>query len=90
MNKMELIEKISEKTNLNKTICRKVVNETVNLIKECFYIGVSINIQRFGKFGYKTIKERKRYMPSLRCVRYEKQKIVPRFKPSKSFYGKLL
>lgn len=90
MNKCELIKNVSEKTNTNKTICKMVVNETINFIKECFYLGVIINIKDFGKFEHKEIKERKRYIPSLQCIKYEKQKIVPRFKPSKSFYGKLL
>lgn len=90
MNKKELIDKLSEKTNYNKTVCLKVFNETINLIKESFYFGASIRIKDFGKFGHKEIKARKRYVPSLKSVRYEKPKIVPKFTPSKNFYGKML
>ena len=90
MNKRELIKNVSEKTNIKQSISKRVVDETINLIKECFYLGIIINLKSFGKFEYKEIKERKRYIPSLQCVKYEKQKIVPKFKPSKSFYGKLL
>lgn len=90
MNKKELVDILSEKTNLNKTICKQVLDETIKVVKDCFYYGTTVYIKNFGKFGYKEIKSRKRYIPSIKDVRYEKQKLIPKFTPSKNFYGKLL
>jgi len=90
MNKCELITKLTEKTGINKKLCKSVLEETINTIKECFYLGIRVSIKDFGIFEHKEMQARKRYVPSLKGIRYEKQKIVPRFRPSKNFYGKLL
>lgn len=89
MNKKELTHELSVRTKLSQKTCKVVLDETIDIIKECFYTGKSVMINDFGKFVYKEIKPRKRYVPSLKVVINEKQKIIPRFMPSKKFYGKI-
>lgn len=90
MNKKEFVQVLSENTKLSKNVCERVFNETIKIIKDSFYGGSDICINNFGKFCYKEIKPRKRYLPSLKCVRQEKYKIIPKFIPSKSFFGKII
>ena len=69
MNKKELIAIVSEKTNLNNKICKQVFEEVIDVVKNCFYTGQIVSINMFGKFSYKEIKPRKRYIPSLKGVK---------------------
>ena len=90
MNKDDFIKLLCSRTNISKANCKKVFEETIEIIKESFYTGVEIGIKNFGKFSYREFAERKRYLPSLKVVKTEKPKVLPRFIPSKGFYGKIL
>ena len=90
MNKQVFIEEISKRTNLSKQNCKLFINESINLLKDCFYKGEQIKFNGFGKFSFKHIKARLRYLPYLKALRQEKQKFIPHFKPSKAFYQNLL
>lgn len=90
MNKKELVSVLSSRLGISKAVCKSMFEETIKIIKESFYTGTEIAIKNFGKFGYKEIAERKRYLPSLKVCKIEKAKVVPRFVPCKDFYGKIL
>ena len=90
MNKKEFVGALSTRVGMSKTVCRKMLEETIKIIKESFYTGTEISIKNFGKFGYKEIAERRRYLPALKMCKTEKPKVIPKFTPSRDFYGKIL
>ena len=58
MVKKEIIEQISEKTGLNKTIVKKVVDEFLKTLSDAFVRGERIELRNFGVFYLKRFKRK--------------------------------
>ena len=89
MNKKEIINNISKKYNLKFKDCENFLNGFIKLIKDSLNNGEEILINGFGKWKIKEIKERTRFLPNLNKYKKFKMKIIPIFKPSKSFNIKI-
>jgi nucleoid DNA-binding protein len=85
MIKKEIVEKISETTGLNKVMVKSVVDEFLNILKDCFKNRERVELRDFGVFYFKKIKGKKVRNPKTgeEFIIPERIKII--FKPSKKF-----
>ncbi|HOK56344.1 MAG TPA: HU family DNA-binding protein [bacterium] len=88
MIKKEIVEKISESTGLNKTIVKSVIDEFLNIMKNCLENTERIELRNFGVFYFKKVKEKKARNPKTgeEVIIPERTKIV--FKVSKNIKKK--
>lgn len=85
MGKKELVEKISNKMNIQKNLCGKILDELIFSIQDELKKGEEISFYKFGKFSIKEIKEKLMYIPSKSCFIKINRKFLPVFKASKTF-----
>lgn len=50
MNKQDLINKLSERSNMKKVHCEKVITDFINILKESVAQGHDVKIRGFGTF----------------------------------------
>lgn len=89
MNKNELIEFVSRKSQLSKKDCLNCLSATCELIAEVLKRGGEVKICGFGKFEPKIRHERKGVNPKTLEEITIKQKVVPTFKSYEKFEEKL-
>ncbi len=80
MNKTELINLMSKKTNLPKTKCDLFLNEFKSLILEVCSKGDEISLRNFGRFSMQEKKARKFLNPQTKRYYICKPKRVISFK----------
>lgn len=83
MNKAELVEAISEKTGIQKNTVALIIDETHETIIEKLKEGDSVKIAGFGIFFSKKRKARNGRNPKTGETVEIKERMVPKFKPSK-------
>ncbi|MCX7917521.1 MAG: integration host factor subunit beta [bacterium] len=83
MIKKDIIEKISDTTGLNKTMVKSVIDEFLNIMKECLENKERVELRNFGVFYFKKTKAKKVRNPKTgeEFILPERTKIV--FKPSR-------
>jgi len=83
MKKNELIKKVAQKTGLTKKNTNKVINATIETIKEAFKNNEKINFMGFGSFETVTRAPRKARSPRTgKVIKVPKTKTV-KFKVSR-------
>lgn len=89
MNKAELVEVISEKTGIQKSTVALIISETHETIIEKLKEGDSVKIAGFGIFLSKKRDARKGRNPKTGETVEIPEKMIPKFKPSKSMKDNL-
>lgn len=85
MNKTELIDIISKRTQLSKIKCEEVFKEFKKTIVEVLSKGEEVSIKNFGKFKVTETKERKCVNPITKRFYIVKPKKITTFKSYKNF-----
>ncbi|MCM8804053.1 MAG: integration host factor subunit beta [Candidatus Omnitrophica bacterium] len=83
MIKKDIIEKISEKSGLNKVIVKKVIDDFLIILFDCFENKERVELRNFGVFYFKKLKSKKARNPKTgeEVIIPERIKLI--FKPSK-------
>lgn len=84
LNKAELIEVTSQKTNLSKKDLGKAVDALLNTIGEALAEGNKVRLAGFGTFATKRRAARKVYNPTNKAKIKVKAKTIPVFKAGKN------
>ena len=85
MNKTELIELMSKRTNLPKNKCDLFLNEFKSAILEVCSKGDEINLRNFGKFSMQEKRARKFLNPQTKRYYICQAKKIINFKGYKNF-----
>lgn len=89
MNKTQLIDLISEQTELTKTDVEKVLNTTLDAIKKTVKKGDDVTFVGFGTFTKSKRKARVGHNPQTGKEIKIPAMTVPKFKPGKEFKDSL-
>jgi len=89
MNKLELVKKIAEKTNVNEQTARDLLKATLDVIVETVAEGDDVLLVGFGRFGSKNRAERIGRNPKTGEPLVIKAKTMPTFKAGEAFVGVL-
>jgi len=89
MNKMQLVKKIAEKTNVNEQTARDLLKATLDVIVETVAEGDDVLLVGFGRFGSKNRAERIGRNPKTGEPLVIKAKTMPTFKAGEAFVGVL-
>lgn len=89
MNHKELIARLAERNNLSKLEVEKLMDTTVNTIKEQLIDGKTIGIQSFGSFEVRKKEERLSVHPATQIRTLIPPKLVINFKQSNILKDKL-
>ena len=89
MNKLELVKKIAEKTNVNEQTARDLLKATLDVIVETVAEGDDVLLVGFGRFGSKNRAERIGRNPKTGVPLVIKAKTMPTFKAGEAFVGVL-
>lgn len=85
MNKAQLIEKLSKKTNLPKTQAESVLDAALEIIQASVSNGEDVKLVGFGTFDRSQRKERNGRNPKTGKAIVIPATTVPRFRPGKDF-----
>lgn len=85
MNKAQLIQKLSEKTNLTKTQSEEFLDATLEIIQKVVAKGDEVKLVGFGTFSRMSRKPRNGRNPKTGAPVVIPGAKVPRFKPGKDF-----
>ncbi len=83
MNKIDIVNQLSEKVNLNQKIAKIVVDTIIDTIKKAIVEGERVEIRGFGSFSMRTYKPYKGRNPKNGEVVDVPQKKLPYFKVGK-------
>ena len=89
MNKLELVKKIAEKTNVNEQTARDLLKATLDVIVETVAEGDDVLLVGFGRFGSKNRVGRIGRNPKTGEPLVIKAKTMPTFKAGEAFVGVL-
>ncbi len=89
MTKADLVQKISEKTGLDKKDIQKVVEMFMDEIKNSLEHGENVYLRGFGSFVVKHRAEKKARNISKNTTVIVPAHYIPAFKPSKMFVEKV-
>ncbi|MGC8977570.1 MAG: HU family DNA-binding protein [Candidatus Ratteibacteria bacterium] len=83
MIKKDIVEKVVERTGLNKVIVKKVIDDFLSVVFNCFENKERVELRNFGVFYFKKIKSKKARNPKTKeeIIIPERLKLI--FKPSK-------
>lgn len=82
MQKTEIINELSARTELSKQTCEKVLAAFMELTQETLNKKEKIQLKGFGTFSTKHLNERETRNPSTGEVKLSPAKDKPSFKPS--------
>lgn len=85
MNKLELVKKIAERTNVNEQTARDYLKATLDIIVETVAEGDEVLLVGFGRFGSKHRAERMGRNPKSGEPLVIKAKTMPTFKAGATF-----
>ena len=85
VNKAQLIEKLSRKTNLPKTQTETVLDAALAIIQDSVSSGEDVKLVGFGTFDRSQRKERNGRNPKTGKAIVIPASTVPRFRPGKDF-----
>ena len=85
MNKLELVKKIAEKTNVNEQTARDLLKATLDVIVETVAEGDDVLLVGFGRFGSKNRVGRIGRNPKTGEPLVIKAKTMPTFKAGEAF-----
>ena len=85
MRKLEIINKVSSKTGIDKSDVQETLEATLITIKESFVEGESVFIRGFGTFSNKKRAKKIARNISTNTAIILEAHFVPHFKPSKIF-----
>lgn len=85
MNKAQLIEKVSQRTNLTKTQSEVFLDATLEIIQKAVAKGDEVKLVGFGTFSRLNRKTRSGRNPKTGAPVTIPGAMVPRFKPGKDF-----
>ena len=80
MNKLDLINQVSQNSGINKKHTKEVLNTMLELIKKSLKAGEEVKLTGFGKFDTKTRKQRTTINPLTKTKMVIPSMIVPTFK----------
>lgn len=83
MNKIDIVNKLSEKANLNQKIAKIVVDTIIDSIKDAIVKGERVEIRGFGSFSLRDYKSYKGRNPKNGEVVNVPPKKLPYFKVGK-------
>ena len=83
MNKTDFLKLLSNRANVSYYDCKKLINESKNLIEEVCYKGETLRLRGFGKFYLKERLSRRTFNPQTKRYYYSKNKIFIDFAPTK-------
>lgn len=89
MNHKELIAKLAERNNISKPEAEKMLDTTVNIVKEQLLNGIAVGIQSFGSFEVRKKEERLSVHPATQIRTLIPPKLVVNFKQSTILKEKL-
>jgi DNA-binding protein HU-beta len=89
MNHKELIAKLAERNNISKPEAEKMLDATVNILKEQLLNGIIVGIQSFGSFEVRKKEERLSVHPATQIRTLVPPKLVVNFKQSTILKEKL-
>lgn len=89
MNKAQLIEKLSDKTNLTKVQSETVLDAALEIIQKTVAKGDDVKLVGFGTFSRMRRKSRLGRNPKTGAPVEIPGSLVPRFKPGKEFKAKV-
>jgi DNA-binding protein HU-beta len=85
MNKAQLVEKLSQKTNLPKNQAEEILDATIEIIQKTVSKGDEVKLVGFGTFSGLSKKARTGRNPKTGAPVSIPGSKVPRFKPGKDF-----
>jgi integration host factor subunit beta len=83
MNKIDIVNALSEKINLNQKVAKVVVDTIVDRIKDAIVNGERVEIRGFGSFSLRSYKSYKGRNPKNGEVVHVPEKKLPYFKVGK-------
>ena len=83
MNKMDIVNQLSEKINLNQKVAKVVVDTIVDSIKNAIITGERVEIRGFGSFSLRSYKAYRGRNPKNGDVVSVPDKKLPHFKVGK-------
>lgn len=83
MIKKEIVERVAKNTGLNKVIVKRIVDEFLKILSDCFVNKERVELRNFGVFYFKNTKPKKARNPKTgeEVIIPQRMKIV--FKPSR-------
>lgn len=85
MNKAQLIDKLSQKTDFTRTDAETLLDATLEIIQESVADGNDVKLVGFGVFDRSVRKERRGRNPKTGMSLTIPETTVPRFRPGKEF-----
>jgi DNA-binding protein HU-beta len=85
MNKAQLLEKVSKKTNLTKVQSEIIIDATLDIIRRTVSKGEEVKLVGFGTFSQLNRRARNGRNPKTGASVSVPEAKVPRFKPGKEF-----
>lgn len=85
MNKAQLVEKLSQKTQMTKAQTEAMIDATVDIIQKTVAKGEEVKLVGFGTFSRLSRKSRRGRNPKTGEIVEIPGCRVPRFKPGKEF-----
>ncbi len=83
MNKIDIVNELSEKTNLNQKVAKVVVDTIIDAIKRAIATGERVEIRGFGSFSLRNYKSYMGRNPKNGDLVHVPEKKLPYFKVGK-------
>ena len=84
MNKLELVDKLSQKTGLGTKACDKILSQFCDIVKGELKRGGEVTLVGFGKWSVRKRAKRNAYNPHTKKHMTIPASIVPAFKAGKA------
>lgn len=83
MIKKEIVERVAKNTGLNKVIVKRIVDEFLKILSDCFVNKERVELRNFGVFYFKNTRPKKARNPKTgeEVIIPQRMKII--FKPSR-------